>query len=108
MNRKNLAENELILTNPSKDLEEEVYKYKKEHFVYGDWQIHGSCGLAYYDDYDEWLNLVLSIRKTKLRNGVHTSTFFSRRIADGKLVGCIKINHTLTDELRPGDISLME
>ena len=103
MNRKEcLAENELILIVPSKDLKEEVNKYKEEHLMYGDPQIHGSCGLAYYDDYDEWLNLVLSIRENKLRNGVHTSTFFSKRIADGKIVGCIKIHHFLTDELRSG------
>ena len=59
MDRKeSLAENELILIVPSIDLKEEVHKYKEEHFKYGDRQIHGSCGLTYYNDYDEWLNLV--------------------------------------------------
>ena len=84
------------------ELEDEVRKYKKEHLMYGEQQIHGSCGLAHYDDYKEWLELVLSIREDKFRNGVHTSTFFSKRIADGKLVGCIKIHHSLTDELSSG------
>ncbi len=101
-NKKHLVETELMLVSPSKDLKEDICKYKEEHFAYGDLQVHGSCGLAYYDDIDEWINLVLEIRKTRLRNGVHTSTFFSRRIEDGKLVGCIKIHHSLTDELRNG------
>lgn len=92
----------LILVSPSKDFKLDICEYKEEHFSYGDMQIHGSCGLSYYDDVDEWINLVLEIRENRLRNGVHTSTFFSRRVEDGKLIGCIKIHHSLTDELRSG------
>ena len=94
--------NRLVLVKPSKLLEQEILMYKQEHFTYGENQVHGSCGLAYYDNFDEWLNLVLSIEKDELRKGVHTSTFFSRRIEDGKLVGCIKLHHSLTKELRSG------
>ena len=68
--------NDLILIRPSKLLEKEILMYKQEHFSYGDNQVHGTCGLAYYDNFDEWLNLVLSIEKDELRNGVHTSVFF--------------------------------
>ena len=40
---------------------------------------------------------------TVLMNGcVKTSTFFSRRVSDGKLIGCIKIHHALTEELESG------
>ena len=94
--------NELTLIRPSKILEEEILMYKQEHLSYGDRQVHGTCGLAYYDNFDEWLNIVLSIETDKLRNGVHTSVFFSRRIEDGKLVGCLKIHHSLTEELKSG------
>lgn len=94
--------NSLVLVKPSKLLEQEILMYKQEHFSCGDKQVHGSCGLAYYDDFDEWLNLVLSIEKDELRKGVHTSTFFSKRIEDGRLVGCIKLHHTLTEELKNG------
>lgn len=97
-----MLRNELRLISPSKDLKPDICEYKAEHFAYGDLQVHGSCGLAYYDDVDEWITLVHEIRETRLRNGVHTSTFFSRRIDDGKLVGCIKIHHSLTDELENG------
>ena len=94
--------NNLILVKPSKLLEKEILMYKQEHFAYGEKQIHGTCGLAYYDNFDEWLNLVLSIESDKLRNGVHTSTLFTKRIEDGKLVGCLKIHHSLTEELKSG------
>lgn len=92
----------LILVKPSQLLKKEILMYKQEHFAYGDEQVHGSCGLAYFDNFDEWLNLVLSIEKNVLRKGVHTSTFFSKRIKDGKLVGCVKLHHSLTEELATG------
>lgn len=94
--------NDLILIRPSKLLENEILMYKQEHFSYGDKQVHGTCGLAYYDNFDEWLNLVLLIEKDELRNGVHTSVFFTRRTEDGKLIGCFKIHHSLTEELKSG------
>lgn len=94
--------NDLILIRPSKILEKEILMYKQEHLSYGDRSVHGTCGLVYYDDFDEWLKLVLSIEKDELRNGVHTSVFFTRRIEDGKLLGCFKIHHSLTDELKSG------
>lgn len=93
---------DLILLRPSKLLEKEILMYKEEHFAYGDKNIHGTCGLAYYDNFDEWLDLVLSIETDKLRNGVYTSTFFTKRTEDGKLVGCFKMHHFLTEELKSG------
>lgn len=93
---------DLVLIRPSKLLEKEIIMYKQEHFSYGDNQVHGTCGLAYYDNFDEWLTLVLSIERDQLRNGVHTSVFFTKRIEDGKLVGCSKIHHSLTEELKNG------
>ncbi|MBP5471154.1 MAG: hypothetical protein J6Y12_00625 [Lachnospiraceae bacterium] len=46
---------ELVLIKPSKELKEDALHYKEEHFAYGDMQVHGSGGLAYFDDYDAWL-----------------------------------------------------
>ena len=95
-------ENELTLVCPSKELEQEILRYKEEHFAFGDTQVHGTGGLAYYDDFDEWLNRIRSLRDNPPENSVRTSTFFSRRVTDGKLIGCIKIHHTLTAELESG------
>lgn len=94
--------NELVLVSPSKDMEHEILQYKEEHFAFGDRQVHGSGGLAFYDSFDEWLNRIRFIREKSPENIVLTSTFFSRRVSDGKLIGCIKIHHTLTEELESG------
>ena len=94
--------NELVLVSPSKDMEHEILQYKEEHFAFGDLQVHGSGGLAFFDSFDEWLNRILSVREKSPENTVQTSTFFSRRVSDGKLIGCIKIHHTLTEALESG------
>ena len=92
----------LVLIRPSKDIEDDAVKYKEEHFDYGEEQVHGSSGLAFYDDYDKWLDRVTLIGEGNPENGVRTSTFFSKRLSDGKLIGCIKIHHSLTDDLKNG------
>ncbi len=94
--------NDLILIEPSEDMEELALDYKKEHFAFGDMQIHGSGGLAFYDDYREWLRHIDLIRTPSEKRPIQTNTFFSKRVSDGKLIGCIKIHHSLTDELESG------
>ncbi|MBO4415583.1 MAG: GNAT family N-acetyltransferase [Lachnospiraceae bacterium] len=94
--------NELELICPSLDMKDEILKYKEEHFAHGDMQVHGTGGLAYYDEFDEWLEHIETIRKGIPDTGIKTSTLFSRRVSDGKLTGCIKIHHGLNDELKNG------
>ncbi|MBL4938572.1 GNAT family N-acetyltransferase [Clostridium sp. YIM B02515] len=94
--------NNLFLIRPSKVLEREIWEYRQEYFDFGETQVNGSCGLAYHDNFDEWLNLVLSIEKDKLRNNVHTSTFFSIRKEDNKIIGSVKLHHLLTPDLENG------
>jgi len=91
-----MREEELVLVVPSQELKEEVLKYKEEHFASGDTEVHGTGGLAYYDDFDEWLTHIEDIREKK------TDTFFTKRLSDGKLIGCVKIHHSLTEQLRSG------
>lgn len=91
--------NELILVKPSKAMEERILEYKQEYLIYGETNINGSCGLYRYDDFDEWLELVLSIEKDKMRNNVHASTYFSVRKTDNKIIGSIQLRHSLTPEL---------
>ena len=90
---------ELILVNPSKILEEKILEYKQEYLDFEETNINGSCGLVHYSDFDEWLEIVLSIKKDKLRNNVHASTFFSVRKSDNRIIGTIQLRHFLTDEL---------
>jgi len=61
---------ELILVKPSKILKEKIMEYKQEYLNFEETNINGSCGLARYNDLDEWLEIVLSIEKDKLRNNV--------------------------------------
>jgi predicted acetyltransferase len=90
---------ELILVNPSKGLEEKILEYKQEYLDFEETNINGSCGLSRYNDFDEWLEIVLSIEKDKLRNNVHASTFFSVRKPDNRIIGTIQLRHFLTNEL---------
>lgn len=90
----------LILVKPSKELEKSILEYRQEYFNFGETHINGSCGIAYYDDFNEWLNNVLSIEKDKLsRDNVHASTFFSVRKSDNKIIGSIQLRHFLTEDL---------
>ena len=97
-----MSKQELELVFPSRDMEKQIILYKKEHFDHGDMQIHGTGGLAFFDSCEEWLDHINTIRNLNPKTGVQTSTFFSKRISDGKLIGCIKIHHSLTDELKNG------
>lgn len=90
---------ELLLKKPSKELAESIWAYRQEYFNYRETNINGSCGLARASNFDEWLELVLSIEKDKLRNNVHASTFFSIRKSDNKIIGSIQLRHFLTPEL---------
>lgn len=92
--------NELVLTPPSKLLEKQILEYKQEYIDFKETNINGSCGLAKCDNFDEWLDLVLSIKKDKLRDNVHASTFLTVRKSDNKIIGTIQLRHFLTDELK--------
>ena len=82
-----MSDGELVLIVPSKDMQEDAIGYKEEHFAYGDMQVHGTGGLAYYDDYDTWLEHIEDIRNIKEDVGVRTSTFFTKRLSDSIIAG---------------------
>lgn len=90
----------LSLVRPSKKLEPAIMEYKQEFFDHGEKRINGSCGITFFNEFDEWLETVTSIVSDKLsREGVHASTFFTIREYDGKIVGSIQLRHSLTEEL---------
>lgn len=97
-----MKDTDLILICPSEDMEEDILQYKEEHFVFGETQVHGTGGLAYYDSFGEWLNHIREIEAGDPKNGVKTSTLFSKRLSDGRLIGCIKLHHMLTEDLKSG------
>lgn len=90
----------LILVKPSKELEKDILDYRQEFLDYGEKHINGSCGLSHYDNFDEWLDIALSIEKDRLSsNNVHASTYFSVRESDKRIIGSIQLRHWLTEEL---------
>ena len=91
---------ELILMKPSKELEKPIWEYRQEYFDFGETHINGSCGMAYFDSFDDWLDVALSIEKERLsRENVHASAFFSVRKSDNKIIGSVQLRHFLTPEL---------
>lgn len=90
----------LIITRPSIELIDQIEDYRQEYFKYGEKSINGSCGLAYYSNLQEWLDIVLSIESDKLsRDNVHATTFFSIRLEDNKIIGSIQLRYSLTESL---------
>ena len=93
-----MADDELVLVVPTKEMKNEILQYKEEHFSLGDMQVHGSGGLAFYDDFEAWLGHIEKIKESD----ACTSTFFSKRPSDGKMIGCVKIHQALNDKNRSG------
>lgn len=90
----------LILVRPSRDMQQALWAYRAEFLTHGEKRINGSCGLAFFDSFEEWLAVATSIVKQKLsREGVHASTFFLIRVKDEKVLGSVQIRHSLTPEL---------
>ena len=92
---------ELILIEPSKELESSAMKYRNDFIENGETHINGSCGFIHYSNYDEWL-LKVFLAHNKNTSFIHVpaTTYFTVRKADNKIVGSIQLRHELSDELR--------
>lgn len=68
---------EINLISPTKELEQQALKYRKEHFYFGESVINGSELFDKIDDYNEWLNRVIlnSNVETVWSDWVLTDTF---------------------------------
>lgn len=92
---------ELLLIEPSKELEISAMQYRNEYIEHGETQINGCCGFFHYSNYDEWLDKVtLALNKETSFIHVPATTYFTVRKADNKIVGSIQLRHELSDELR--------
>ncbi len=92
---------DLILMKPSKDLQQQIWDYRRECIDHGDPRINGSCGLDNHADFDEWLALVQNVAtREPSDDGVRGSTYVSVRPSDGRVMGTIQLRHTLNDFLR--------
>ena len=92
---------ELMLIEPSKELEISAMQYRNDFIEHGETHINGSCGFIQYSNYDEWLlTVILAHKKDTSFINVPASTYFTVRKADNKIVGTIQLRHELNDELR--------
>ena len=92
---------ELILIEPSKELEASAMQYRNDFIEHGETHINGSCGFIHYSNYDEWLDRVtLAHNKDTSFIKVPATTYFTVRKSDNKIVGSIQLRHELDDDLR--------
>ncbi|MDO5555646.1 MAG: GNAT family N-acetyltransferase [Clostridia bacterium] len=88
------------LVKPTKEYENQLIEYKKEHFNNGEKVIHACSKWDKMDNYDEWLELLeshSSLKTIKDNWTVHTN-FLGIRESDNKVVGMIDIRHELTND----------
>lgn len=92
---------ELLLVEPSKELESAAMQYRNDYIKHGETHINGSCGFIHYPNYDEWLQKVaLAHDKNTSYINVPATTYFTVRKTDNKIVGSVQLRHELNDDLR--------
>ncbi len=92
---------DLVLIEPTKELETAAMQYRNEYIEHGEGHINGSCGLIHFSNYDEWLQrVVLAHNKATSWINVPATTYFAVRKTDKKIVGSIQLRHELDDDLR--------
>lgn len=92
--------NTLQLIRPSKFLEREVVAFRQEYLDFKERNINGTAGLIRYEQYEQWLHMILSLEKESVsKQNVHATTYFSLIPQTNRIVGSIQIRHTLSPEL---------
>ncbi|NLG04681.1 MAG: GNAT family N-acetyltransferase [Clostridia bacterium] len=97
-----MEEDQIFLADPGEFTGREIEKYREEHFVAGEFEIHGSALLGQAPSYIEWLDQLKknADEATVDPSWVISSTFFAVRERDHRIIGMLDIRHTLNDFLR--------
>ena len=92
---------DLVLVEASKEYEKQAMAYRQEYISFGETHINGSSGFMRYQNYDEWLKR-LELEKGKEASELDTpsTTYFTLRKRDNKIIGSIQLRHHLTEELK--------
>ena len=89
------------LLEVAKEHKKQAATYRQEYIDYGEREINGSGGLIHYENYDEWLEKVLTKKHiTPSALDTPATTYFMVRKQDNKIIGSVQLRHHLTDELR--------
>ena len=91
----------LKLVEASKEYEKQAMEYKNDFITHGEKLINGSSGFIDYQDYDEWLRRIEAEKiKKATREDTPSTTYFTIRKDDNKIIGSIQLRHHLTEELK--------
>ena len=90
---------ELMLVEPSKDLQTLALAYKADYINHNETHINGSCSFMQYPDYEEWLTVVKKAKDVKTSIlGVPATTYFTLCKQENRIVGSIQLRHSLNEE----------
>ena len=88
------------LVEVSKEYEKQAVEYRQEYLDHGE-KINGTNGWVNYENYDEWLEMILNQKKNECSTThAPATTYFTIRKCDHKIVGSIQLRHHLTEELK--------
>lgn len=87
---------DLILVEPNETHRVACMEYRQEHIDNGEQWINGSCGLIRYENYNEWLKIIMERKNVD----VPATTYFSIRQSDNKIIGTIQLRHYLNEFLK--------
>jgi len=85
------------LVFPAMEHKQAAMEYRQEFINAGEAWIHGSAGLHHAEDYEAWLEQVISLRTKAPPGFVTGDSYFA--IEEGRIVGMISIRHALNESL---------
>jgi len=92
---------DIELVEVSKEYEKQAMVYRQEFIDCAEKEINGSSGFIEYENYDEWLEKVLALKKNECSLfSTPATTYFTMRKRDNKIIGSIQLRHHLTEELK--------
>gem|GEM_PF-208435 len=92
---------DLHLEEPAKHHEKQALEFRQEFIDFGEIRIYGSWGLPRYENYDEWLEAIETLKSAETSPlKVPATTYFAICQNLGKIIGVSQLRHDLTEELR--------
>ena len=89
------------LISAEKESEEKIMFFRKSFIEAGESTINGSRGLHHFEHYNEWIKKVKECeRPGNDILGVQATLYMAMRRIDNKIIGCIELRHTLSEDLK--------
>jgi predicted acetyltransferase len=88
---------ELQLVFPTIKHKQAAWEYRQEHIDYGENTINGSGGLMKAQEFESWLEKVISMQTKAPQGKAPGSTYFA--FVGDRIVGTIQVRHELNESL---------